>query len=176
MRAMTYHGAHKIKIETVPDPIIEQADDIILRVTATAICGSDLHLYRGKIPTVEHGDIFGHEFMGIVEDVGRSVTQVQRGDRVVIPFVIACGDCFFCQQQLYAACETTNDGRGANLNKKSIPPGAALFGYSRLVSTRDSSMAFCSEMPSTKDLRSRWARLMCNAICPNCLNILSWVI
>lgn len=132
MRAMTYHGAHKVKIETVPDPIIEQPDDIILRVTATAICGSDLHLYRGKIPTVEHGDIFGHEFMGIVEDTGRSVTQVQRGDRVVIPFVIACGDCFFCQQQLYAACETTNDGRGAILNKKAIPPGAALFGYSRL--------------------------------------------
>ncbi|MFU2325598.1 zinc-dependent alcohol dehydrogenase [Pseudomonas sp. NFX98] len=132
MRAMTYHGAHKVRIETVPDPIIEQPDDIILRVTATAICGSDLHLYRGKIPTVEHGDIFGHEFMGIVEDTGPSVTQVQRGDRVVIPFVIACGDCFFCQQQLYAACETTNDGRGAILNKKSIPPGAALFGYSRL--------------------------------------------
>jgi threonine dehydrogenase-like Zn-dependent dehydrogenase len=132
MRAMTYHGAHKVKIETVPDPAIEQPDDIILRVTATAICGSDLHLYRGKIPTVEHGDIFGHEFMGIVEDVGRGVTQVQRGDRVVIPFVIACGDCFFCRQQLYAACETTNDGRGAILNKKSIPPGAALFGYSRL--------------------------------------------
>jgi threonine dehydrogenase-like Zn-dependent dehydrogenase len=129
---MTYHGAHKVKIETVPDPAIEQPDDIILRVTATAICGSDLHLYRGKIPTVEHGDIFGHEFMGIVEDVGRGVTQVQRGDRVVIPFVIACGDCFFCRQQLYAACETTNDGRGAILNKKSIPPGAALFGYSRL--------------------------------------------
>ena len=132
MRAMTYHGAHKVKVETVPDPIIEQPDDIILRVTATAICGSDLHLYRGKIPTVEHGDIFGHEFMGIVEDTGRAVTKVQRGDRVVIPFVIACGDCFFCQQQLYAACETTNDGHGANLNKKSIPPGAALFGYSRL--------------------------------------------
>jgi threonine dehydrogenase-like Zn-dependent dehydrogenase len=129
---MTYHGAHKVKIDTVPDPIIEQPDDIILRVTATAICGSDLHLYRGKIPTVEHGDIFGHEFMGIVEDTGSAVTQVQRGDRVVIPFVIACGDCFFCQQQLYAACETTNDGRGANLNKKAIPPGAALFGYSRL--------------------------------------------
>ncbi|RKS27447.1 glutathione-independent formaldehyde dehydrogenase [Pseudomonas sp. WPR_5_2] len=132
MRAMTYHGAHKVKIETVPDPVIEQPDDIILRVTATAICGSDLHLYRGKIPTVEHGDIFGHEFMGIVEDAGKTVNQVQRGDRVVIPFVIACGDCFFCQQQLYAACETTNDGRGANLNKKAIPPGAALFGYSRL--------------------------------------------
>lgn len=132
MRAMTYHGAHKVKVDTVPDPVIEQADDIILRVTATAICGSDLHLYRGKIPTVEHGDIFGHEFMGIVEETGSAVTRVQRGDRVVIPFVIACGECFFCQLEQYAACETTNDGRGANLNKKSIPPGAALFGYSRL--------------------------------------------
>ena len=132
MRAMTYHGAHKVKVDTVPDPVIEQADDIILRVTATAICGSDLHLYRGKIPTVEHGDIFGHEFMGIVEETGSAVTRVQRGDRVVIPFVIACGECFFCQLEQYAACETTNDGRGANLNKKSIPSGAALFGYSRL--------------------------------------------
>ncbi|QXI26317.1 zinc-dependent alcohol dehydrogenase [Pseudomonas vanderleydeniana] len=132
MRAMTYQGAHKVSVQNVPDPIIEQPDDIILRVTATAICGSDLHLYRGKIPTVEPGDIFGHEFMGVVEETGPQVTGLQRGDRVVIPFVIACGDCFFCQQELYAACETTNDGRGAILNKKSIPPGAALFGYSRL--------------------------------------------
>ncbi|UZE27196.1 zinc-dependent alcohol dehydrogenase [Pseudomonas asplenii] len=132
MRAMTFQGAHKVSVQSVPDPIIEQPDDIILRVTATAICGSDLHLYRGKIPTVEPGDIFGHEFMGIVEETGPQVTRLQRGDRVVIPFVIACGDCFFCQQELYAACETTNDGRGAILNKKSIASGAALFGYSRL--------------------------------------------
>ena len=132
MRALTYHGAHDVKVDTVPDPVIEQPDDIILRVTATAICGSDLHLYRGKIPTVEHGDIFGHEFMGIVEDTGSSVTAVQRGDRVVIPFVIACGECFFCNMDLYAACETTNTGRGAIMNKKAIPPGAALFGFSHL--------------------------------------------
>ncbi|WP_122689072.1 zinc-dependent alcohol dehydrogenase [Pseudomonas viridiflava] len=132
MRALTYHGAHNVKVDTVPDPEIQQADDIILRVTATAICGSDLHLYRGKIPTVEHGDIFGHEFMGIVEETGSAVTSVQRGDRVVIPFVIACGSCFFCNQDLFAACETTNTGRGAILNKKSIPPGAALFGFSHL--------------------------------------------
>ncbi|WP_277963973.1 zinc-dependent alcohol dehydrogenase [Pseudomonas sp. RIT-To-2] len=132
MRALTYHGAHDVKVDTVPDPVIEAADDIILRVTATAICGSDLHLFRGKIPTVEHGDIFGHEFMGIVEDVGSDVTAVQRGDRVVIPFVIACGSCFFCQHDLFAACETTNTGRGAIINKKAIPPGAALFGFSHL--------------------------------------------
>jgi threonine dehydrogenase-like Zn-dependent dehydrogenase len=132
MRALTYHGAHDVKVDTVPDPSIEAADDIILRVTATAICGSDLHLYRGKIPTVEHGDIFGHEFMGIVEETGSAVTAVQPGDRVVIPFVIACGDCFFCQQDLFAACETTNTGRGAIINKKAIPPGAALFGFSHM--------------------------------------------
>jgi len=132
MRALTYHGAHDVKMDTVPDPIIEAPDDIILRVTATAICGSDLHLYRGKIPTVEHGDIFGHEFMGVVEEAGSEVTAVKPGDRVVIPFVIACGDCFFCQQDLFAACETTNTGRGAIMNKKAIPPGAALFGFSHL--------------------------------------------
>lgn len=132
MRALTYHGIHDVRVDTVPDPIIIDADDIVLRVTATAICGSDLHLYRGKIPTVEQGDIFGHEFMGIVEETGPDVTAVKKGDRVVIPFVIACGSCFFCQQHLYAACETTNTGRGAILNKKTIPPGAALFGFSHL--------------------------------------------
>jgi threonine dehydrogenase-like Zn-dependent dehydrogenase len=132
MRALTYHGANDVRVDTVPDPILQHSDDIILRVTATAICGSDLHLYRGKIPQTEHGDIFGHEFMGIVEDVGRDVTNVQIGDRVVIPFVIACGSCFFCQHDLFAACETTNTGRGSIINKKAVPPGAALFGYSHL--------------------------------------------
>jgi threonine dehydrogenase-like Zn-dependent dehydrogenase len=132
MRALTYHGAHSVKVDTVPDPVIEDSDDIILRVTATAICGSDLHLYRGKIPTVEHGDIFGHEFMGVVEETGSDVTAVQAGERVVIPFVIACGSCFFCQMDLFAACETTNTGRGTILNKKAIPPGAALFGFSHM--------------------------------------------
>ncbi|MFL9556886.1 zinc-dependent alcohol dehydrogenase [Acinetobacter baumannii] len=132
MRALTYHGAEDVRVETVADPIIQEPDDIILRVTATAICGSDLHLYRGKIPKTEHGDIFGHEFMGIVEEVGPAVTAVKKGDRVIVPFVIACGECFFCQLDLTAACETTNTGRGAIINKKQIPPGAALFGYSHL--------------------------------------------
>ncbi|TRO16131.1 glutathione-dependent formaldehyde dehydrogenase [Ectopseudomonas mendocina] len=132
MQALTYHGSHDVRVERVPDPVIEQPDDIILRVTATAICGSDLHLYRGKIPQVKDGDIFGHEFMGVVEEVGPQVTAVSKGDRVIVPFVIACGNCFFCQMDLHAACETTNPGRGAILNKKQIPPGAALFGYSHL--------------------------------------------
>lgn len=132
MQALTYHGSKDVRVENVPDPVIQESDDIILRVTATAICGSDLHLYRGKIPQVKDGDIFGHEFMGVVEEVGSAVTAVSKGDRVIIPFVIACGSCFYCAMNLHAACETTNTGRGAILNKKQIPPGAALFGYSHL--------------------------------------------
>lgn len=132
MQALTYHGTHDVRVETVPDPVLHAADDIILRVTATAICGSDLHLYRGKIPELHDGDILGHEFMGIVEDVGTGVTRVRKGDRVVIPFVIACGDCFHCRLEEHAACETTNTGQGAALNRKGIRPPAALFGYSHL--------------------------------------------
>jgi threonine dehydrogenase-like Zn-dependent dehydrogenase len=132
MKALTYHGSKDVRVETVPDPVIVASDDIILRVTATAICGSDLHIYRGKIPMMETGDILGHEFMGIVEDVGSAVVNVKRGDRVVIPFTIACGDCFFCKRTLFAACETTNTGRGTIMNKKNTRPGAALFGYSHL--------------------------------------------
>jgi threonine dehydrogenase-like Zn-dependent dehydrogenase len=132
MRALTYHGSNDVRVDNMPDPIIHESDDIILRVTATAICGSDLHLYRGKIPETKDGDIFGHEFMGVVEEVGSDVTAVAKGDRVVVPFVIACGSCFFCAMNLQAACETTNTGRGAILNKKQIPAGAALFGFSHL--------------------------------------------
>lgn len=132
MRALTYHGSYDVRVDQVPDPVIQEPDDIILRVTATAICGSDLHLYRGKIAQVQHGDVFGHEFMGVVEEVGPAVTAVSKGDRVIVPFVIACGGCFFCQLDLHAACETTNPGRGAILNKKQVPSGAALFGYSHL--------------------------------------------
>jgi threonine dehydrogenase-like Zn-dependent dehydrogenase len=138
MRALSYHGIHDVRVDNVPDPYLQDGDDIILRVTATAICGSDLHLYRGKVPGLKHGDILGHEFMGIVEETGPQVTKVKRGDRVVIPFVISCGDCFYCDKQLYAACETTNvqagllEGRGALLNKKDATSGAALFGYTHL--------------------------------------------
>jgi len=138
MRALTYHGTHDVRVESVPDPVLLNDDDIILRVTATAICGSDLHLYRGKVPGLKDGDILGHEFMGVVEDAGRGVTRLKKGDRVIVPFVIACGECFFCQRDLTAACENTNvqtgvmEGRGAILNKKSIRPGAALFGYTHL--------------------------------------------
>ncbi|MES2636322.1 MAG: zinc-dependent alcohol dehydrogenase [Pseudomonadota bacterium] len=132
MRALTYHGSKDVRVETVPDPELIFDDDVILRVTATAICGSDLHLFRGKIPELKDGDILGHEFMGIVEDAGSAVNNVKKGDRVVIPFVIACGSCFFCEHQQYAACETTNTGDGAITNKKSLKPPAALFGFSHL--------------------------------------------
>ncbi|MDR6935896.1 zinc-dependent alcohol dehydrogenase [Luteibacter sp. 3190] len=133
MKALTYHGSRDVRVETVPDPRIVEADDILLRVTATAICGSDLHLYHGKIPETKHGDIFGHEFMGVVEEAGPGVTEVSVGDRVVIPFVIACGHCFFCELEQYAACETTNPDQGASLRKRAMmTPPAALFGYSHL--------------------------------------------
>lgn len=132
MKALTYQGAKDVRVENVPDPVLQADDDIVLRVTATAICGSDLHIYRGKIPMMKDGDILGHEFMGVVEDAGPAVTKVKRGDRVVIPFVIACGSCFYCTKSLFAACETTNPGRGAIINKKAATPGAALFGYSHL--------------------------------------------
>lgn len=132
MKALTYQGSKTVRVENVPDPVLLDHDDLLLRVTATAICGSDLHIYRGKIPEMKDGDILGHEFMGVVEETGSGVTAVKPGDRVVIPFVIACGQCFYCNKTLFAACETTNPGRGAILNKKTATSGAGLFGYSHL--------------------------------------------
>ncbi|MCC2655675.1 MAG: Alcohol dehydrogenase GroES domain protein [Panacagrimonas sp.] len=132
MKALVYHGTRDVRVEQAPDPVMTQPDDIILRVTATAICGSDLHLYRGKVPGLKSGDVLGHEFMGIVEDIGPGVTKLARGDRVVVPFTISCGQCFYCEQSLYASCEKSNPGRGAIVNKKSATPGAGLFGYTHL--------------------------------------------
>jgi threonine dehydrogenase-like Zn-dependent dehydrogenase len=132
MHALTYHGSYDVRVDTVPDPILQEPDDIVLKITATAICGSDLHLYRGKIPELKDGDILGHEFMGVIVDAGSEVTALQKGDRVVVPFVIACGECFFCEKQLFSACETTNPDRGAIMNKKNVRSGAALFGYTHL--------------------------------------------
>jgi threonine dehydrogenase-like Zn-dependent dehydrogenase len=130
MRALVYHSAHDVKVDTVPDPIIQEPDDIIVKITATAICGSDLHLYRGSVPGMKEGDILGHEFMGVVVDKGAAVSSLEKGDRVVVPFVIACGSCFFCDMHLFSACETTNPDRGTIMNKKSLRSGAALFGFS----------------------------------------------
>lgn len=132
MKALVYHGSKNVKVDTVPDRILNEDTDIILKVTATAICGSDLHLYAGKIPEMKDGDILGHEFMGVVEETGKGVTKLKKGDRVVVPFTISCGHCFFCNLKLYGACETTNTGPGGTTNGKGIKPSAALFGYSHL--------------------------------------------
>ena len=103
MRALTWHGKHDVRVDTVPDPEIVNPRDAIIKITATAICGSDLHLYDSMIPSMHKGDILGHEFMGEVVEVGRGNTSLQVGQKVVVPFVIACGSCFFCGKEQYSA-------------------------------------------------------------------------
>ena len=105
MRAVCWHAPRDIRVETVPDPTLLNPRDAIVRVTATAICGSDLHLYNGFIPTMRAGDVLGHEFMGEVVEVGAGVTSLRRGDRVVVPFPIACGSCLPCRQGLTSLCD-----------------------------------------------------------------------
>ena len=131
MRATCWNGRNSVQVETVPDPKILNRRDAIVRVTSTAICGSDLHLYDGYIPTMKRGDILGHEFMGIVEEVGPEVGNLKVGDRIVVPFPIACGACLACRAELYAACENTNPN--ARLAEKMFGGSTAgIFGYSRL--------------------------------------------
>ena len=132
MKAVVYHAPRDFRVETVPDPTLQAEDDLILRVTSTAICGSDLHMWRGNILGMKPGDILGHEFMGVVEEVGPAVTRVKKGDRVIVPFLIGCGHCFFCEQDLWSCCETTNPGPGGSVNRKTIRPPAALYGYTHL--------------------------------------------
>ncbi|GIE92266.1 zinc-dependent alcohol dehydrogenase [Actinoplanes regularis] len=124
MRALTWQGTGRVSVETVPDPKIQDPTDAIVRMTSTAICGSDLHLYNVLGMYLDSGDILGHEPMGIVEEVGSEVTQISPGDRVVIPFNISCGHCWMCGRGLTAQCETTQ--------VRSQGKGAALFGFSRL--------------------------------------------
>jgi Zn-dependent alcohol dehydrogenase len=102
MRAVCWEGKEKIQVETVPDPVILNPRDAIIKVTTTAICGSDLHIYDGYIPTMHKGDVLGHEFMGEVVEVGKENTRLEVGDRVVVPFTIACGRCYFCREQLWS--------------------------------------------------------------------------
>ena len=132
MRALTWHGKEDVRVETVPDPTIVDQSDVIIRVTATAICGSDLHLYDGIMPTMERGDILGHEPMGEVIEVGRDVTRLKKGDRVVVPFTISCGECYFCGKGLFSLCDRSNPNAEMAAKVMGQSP-AGLFGYSHLV-------------------------------------------
>lgn len=146
MKAVVFHRPGKVSVDNVPDPAIENADDVILRVTSTAICGSDLHIYNGFLPQTRPMTL-GHEFMGIVEEVGSGVTKLQRGDRVVVPFPIACGACFFCQHDLPGHCERSNPDKygpeGGLLEQK----GGALFGYTDLYGGYDGGQAEYVRVP-----------------------------
>ena len=108
MKALCWYGSGDVRVETVPDPILENPKDAIIKITSTAICGSDLHLYDGYMPTMEKGDVLGHENMGEVVELGSEVTNLKVGDRVVVPFNIACGECFFCKQQMFSLCDRSN--------------------------------------------------------------------
>ncbi len=132
MRALTWHGKHDVRMETVPDPEIVNPGDAIIEVTSTAICGSDLHLYDAVIPGMQRGDILGHEFMGRVVDTGLSST-LKKDQRVVVPFTISCGKCFFCDRKLFSACDNTNPVEKQDVTEALFGHSvSALFGYSHL--------------------------------------------
>jgi threonine dehydrogenase-like Zn-dependent dehydrogenase len=131
MKALCWHGANDVRIDNVPDPTIINPRDAIVKITSTAICGSDLHLYDGFIPTMQSGDIMGHEFMGEVVELGSQVKNLKKGDRVVIPFTISCGSCFFCNRDLWSLCDNSNPNAGLAEKMFGHSP-AGLFGYSHL--------------------------------------------
>lgn len=131
MKALVWNGAKKVAVETVPDPEILNSRDAIVKITSTAICGSDLHLYDGFIPTMEKGDIMGHEFMGEVVDTGRDVKNLKPGDRVVVPFTISCGNCYFCTHNMWSLCDNSNPNAAMAEALWGYSP-AGLFGYSHL--------------------------------------------
>ncbi|MGE5498428.1 MAG: zinc-dependent alcohol dehydrogenase [Syntrophothermus sp.] len=131
MRALAYHGAGDVRVDNVPDPVIKDSTDIIIRITTTAICGSDLHLYDGYVPTMEKGDILGHEFMGEVVEKGNAVKTLNIGDRVVVPFPIACGQCPYCLSSQYSLCDNSNPNKGLAEKAYGYSP-AGIYGYSHL--------------------------------------------
>jgi threonine dehydrogenase-like Zn-dependent dehydrogenase len=131
MKAVCWNGKHDVRVETVPDPKILNPRDAVVKITTTAICGSDLHLYDGIIQTMQAGDILGHEFMGEVVETGSGVQNLKVGDRVVVPFTIACGHCFFCQKTLWSLCDNSNPN--AELLEKAYGfSGSGLYGYSHM--------------------------------------------
>lgn len=132
MKALVWHGRYNMQCDTVPDPSIVDQNDMIIKVTSTAICGSDLHLFDGYAPAMEKGDILGHEFMGEVVEVGKGVTKHKIGDRVVVPFVISCGHCFYCEQKLTSFCENTNPD-GEKQAKLMGHHTSGLYGYTHLL-------------------------------------------
>ena len=135
MRALTWHGIHDVRVDTVPDPEIVNPRDCIIKVTSTAICGSDLHLYDGVIPSLTPGDVLGHEFMGEVVEVGAGARhKLKKGDRVIVPFTIACGGCFFCERQLWSCCDNSNPPDKQDMAEALLghsPSG--LFGYTQML-------------------------------------------
>jgi len=131
MKAVCWHGKHDVRVDTVPNPEIINPRDAIVRVTLTAICGSDLHLYNGYVPSMKDGDILGHEFVGEVVEVGTGVANVNPGDRVVVPFPIACGDCWYCKEGLWSLCDNSNPNSWMQ-EKIYGDTGAGIFGYSHL--------------------------------------------
>lgn len=132
MKAVVWHGKEDVRVDRVPDPAIVNPHDIIVRVTSTAICGSDLHLYDGYIPTMREGDVIGHEFMGEVVEIGSAVKTLHLGDRVVVPFTISCGGCFFCKRDLWSLCDNSNPNAFMAEKMWGQSP-AGFFGYSHLV-------------------------------------------
>src|SRR5437764_1456403 len=132
MKALCWYGKNDVRVETVPDPTILNPRDAIVKITATAICGSDLHLYDGYVPTMQEGDILGHEFMGEIVEVGSGVKKRKVGERVVVPFTIACGCCSHCMRQEWSCCDNTNPN--AEIVEKLYGySGSALYGYSHMM-------------------------------------------
>ena len=132
MRALCYHGKEDVRIDNVPDPIIKDSTDVIVKITSTAICGSDLHLYDGYMKTMEKGDVLGHEPMGVVVEVGGGVKKLKKGDRVVVPFTISCGTCFFCEKAMFSLCDESNPNKEMAAKVMGHSP-AGLFGYSHML-------------------------------------------
>lgn len=147
MRALTFHGTHDVRVETVPDPEIVNPRDAIIEITSTAICGSDLHLYDGVIPGMQKGDILGHEFMGRVVETGPGST-LRKGERVVVPFTISCGGCFFCQLGQFSACDNSNPAEKQDASEAAYGHAmSGIFGYSHLTGGYPGGQAQYARVP-----------------------------